>query len=131
MNWNEATDEQINRAIHEKVMGECWHESEPVGDVRHGGYYCRKCGSPDKLRRVPLEFESKERPDHTTDLNAVALAEAKVIETHPVSYFIAIKEAVGVESDFVLLSEYIKLCQLTARQRSIAVLNAMEVENDN
>ena len=80
------SDEQINKLIHEKIRIKCCHESEAVGEIRHGGYYCRKCGSPDKLRRVPLEFDEP-MPDYCTDLNAVALAEAKVIEVKGISKY--------------------------------------------
>lgn len=65
--------DENNRYIHVEIMGKCWHESEAVGEVRHGGYYCRKCGSPDALRRVPLEFENGGHPDYYTPEGFFAL----------------------------------------------------------
>lgn len=126
-----ATDEQINRAIHEQVMGLCWHESEAVGSIRDGGYYCRKCGSPDKLRRVPLEFENGGRTDYTTDLNAVDLAEAKVDVDEYVKQLEKICEAQALVEEQGIISwgdVLYLLVRATARQRSEAVLKCMEIE---
>jgi len=111
---NELTDEQINRAIHEKVMGLCWHDNfEP----RDGDAYCLDCNSiVDFSMPALLQFH----PRYTTDLNAVALAEAKASEK--VGYlqmYKALRATLG-------LNGYTSFA--TARQRSLAVLKAMEIE---
>lgn len=58
--------EEINRKIHE-FMGKCWHESEPEGDIRTGGYRCKHCGDNEGLSPFPPEWDKNGNPDYCSD----------------------------------------------------------------
>jgi hypothetical protein len=99
------TDEQMNRIIHEKIMGECWHEFDTSKSLT-----CIKC---------PDGFVIDGNPNYTTDLNAVALAEARVIE------------AKGIQYLFACLSELVETFETVAfacpEERAEACLMAMDL----
>lgn len=119
---SELTDEQLNRLLHEKVMGECWHKTEPFGTIQSGGYECRKCSKVFPTH-CPPEFSKDEidgRPDYCQDLNAVAKAEAKVIDAGTL-YFTCLRGVVG-DNDAP-----VKWVTATARQRAEAVAIAMRL----
>lgn len=80
-------NEQINEAIHEKVMGEgCYHsyQLDDTGNDHDDGYYgiwvCSLCADTVKICAGNGLIQHK--PDYCTDLNAVARAEAKVIDAN-------------------------------------------------
>jgi hypothetical protein len=109
-------NETINRILHEKVMGlDCWHNVKwNVAEMKIGRFrckYCKKC--------YGYSFDS---PDYCTDLNAVALAEAKVIEKIGLGelalavLFVGIPEGSDAHAIFA-----------PARQRAEAVLRAAEL----
>jgi len=120
-------DEQINRAIHEQVMGLCWHERE-VDPEGTGGFKvkmkCKKCS----LSQYRSSCQNP--PKYTTDLNAVALAEAKAIEKVGEKIFVkAVEESLGPVNQEKDNWEYFLVpYRATARQRSEAVLKCMEIE---
>jgi len=117
---DEITDVQINRAVHEKVMGECWHNFAilticPVCDL---------CGEHvEQVTQDEYGIYCPSRRDYCNDLNAVALAEAKVSEVQKLGYLAAL----GGCCQDPDLDDWWNVTTATARQRSIAVLNSFEV----
>lgn len=108
------TDERISRLIHEKIMGKCWHDYTWRGGLETMyPYQCSKC-----LDKSPHDYGGIGYPSYTTDLNAVALAEAKVIEADA-RYYLAIRAVVGDDAH-----AWQWVCA-TARQRAEACLRAM------
>jgi len=107
--------EEINRAIHEKVIGECWHEGNPKSrEIGLRWVPCVKCH--ENIRA----WDDEPNPDYCTDLNAVAKAEAKVIEKVG---FYPYKNALIEACDFDAF-----LITATAEQRAKAILKALEIE---
>jgi hypothetical protein len=68
----EVTNDELNKFIHETVMGECWHELT-IGFIGCP-YLCGKCdvGSIADIRQDNL--------DYCSSLDAAAKAEARAIE---------------------------------------------------
>lgn len=115
------TNEEINKAIHKKVMGEgCWHELFTKEFTSPDGIYytmltCQGCG-----RHV-----SESGPDYTSDLNAVHLAEMKTIEKNESPYLDLLETVLirDLQPEFDMPS-VIDYMTATARQRAEAVLRA-------
>ncbi len=119
------TDEQMNRLIHEKILGKCCHEIRAARSTIPStqGRICTKC------RKGWLRYgENASKPDrmppYATDLNAVALAEAEVIE------------AKGIQHLFACLSKLVETPEIVAfacpEERAEACLRAMDLwEVDN
>ena len=100
----------INRFIHEQILGECWHV------FVHFKNPCRNCGA----KANP----SHRHPDYCSDLDAVARVEKKVIEKIGFGeYADAIADACDVDRglSYVALS---KLATATAEQRARACVAA-------
>jgi hypothetical protein len=75
----EVTNDELNKFIHETVIGECRHEMMPAAKQsltnNHGNFKCvSRCGEMCHVS-VDLEF-----PDYCSSLDAAAKAEAKAIE---------------------------------------------------
>lgn len=108
-----TTDEQINRAIHVKIMGNTPREISVAGTGE-------------------VILTQSIIPDYTTDLNAVALAEAKVIKKVGRTRLVAsVLDVVvkGKNEQYPWPQAAWELTwTATARQRSLAVLKAMEIE---
>lgn len=108
-------NEQINRAIHEKVVGECWHEWHLVkGRGQRQRKACSKCPAYRGQYGYDPNF------DYANDLNAVAKAETVVIEQKgtPFPLLDALERITGS----------INTTWATARQRAEAVLKAMDIQ---
>lgn len=60
------TDDELNKWLHEKVVGECWHD----GKWYRGWLNCIKCGASTMFKN----------PDYCQSLDAVSRVEQKVIE---------------------------------------------------
>ena len=103
------TDEQINRLIHEKIMGER-DECLPIPILSRA-----RC-----IRETNGCLRDHSVPGYATDLNAVALAEAKVIAANGL-YFTAIRDVIGWNTHPHLW------VTATARQRAEACLRAMDL----
>ena len=73
--------ERMNQVIHEQIRGLCWHERQKFPIHKDWVYsknpdtssYCIRC-------KQSVDLKAFSMPSYTTDLNAVALAEAKVID---------------------------------------------------
>lgn len=106
---------ELNKYLHENVMGECWHES---ADTARSSITCDKCGN---------SYGGGFRafvPDYTTDLNAVRRVEEKVVERFgSVHYVWHLMEICKHEDKAV---EQIWTAMATADQRSQACKNAHE-----
>lgn len=63
---------ELNKWIHENVIGECWHEFAVYRAIHDNKFCLRGCGQ--------TRWE-KGNPDYCESLDAVSKAEAKVIET--------------------------------------------------
>lgn len=110
------TDEEINQAIHIKVMNEpCWHEFTTERDYAEWDI-CLNC-------KVKFEYGCS-NPSYTSDLNAVHRAEMKVIENGRRAYTLILQRTVieGTEWDWSI--SYDLAVTATARQRAEAVLRA-------
>lgn len=65
-----------NQQIHE-WLGKCWHESNGVGTLRDGGYYCKKCGDSNALAPFPAEWNENGNPNYDSNpASMLALIEA-------------------------------------------------------
>lgn len=82
----ELTDDFLNQWGHD-LRGLCWHESNGVGTLRDGGYYCIKCGDSNELAPFPAEWNANGNRDYCQDLNAARLVELAVIEAKGEHYF--------------------------------------------
>jgi len=69
-------DAELNKFIHEKVMGDCVHNNLKSSSTYRNLYTC-ECRSA--VYKALNEFAI---PDYCHDLNAAARAEAKAIEAH-------------------------------------------------
>ena len=107
---NNLTDEQINRAIHEQIMGECWHELREGVSAMAIQTVCTQC-------RDWIDVLHP-NSDYCTDLNAVAQAEAVVIEQVGYEAYITALTRIAPYRGFVA----------SARQRAEACLKAMEIK---
>lgn len=76
------SNEKINRALHSAIGRGCWHES---GGRDVYGDCCRYCQK---------YFNTSELPDYCASLDAVAEAEAFVIETVGGYYYFTVLAAV-------------------------------------
>ena len=63
------TDEELNKYLHEKIMGECWHDTTTLTK----GKPCSKCdASWNEVHKWPLASET----DYCGSLDAVAKVES-------------------------------------------------------
>lgn len=116
---NIMTDLEINKAIHEKVMKECWHDgvTDATFEVGDGGlntlHWCAKC----RCAVNPPDENGNYNPSYISDLNAVRRAEVKVVETSgtTIPLMDAIERQVWPAGSSIWA---------TARQRAEAVLRA-------
>lgn len=119
MQTNEIDNETLNRWIHEKLLGECWHPlqtceqlDEFEGHVRYG---CHLCGDSNAQPHSTI-------PDYCSDLNLAAKAEAKVIEGVGFDdYFDALLEVTNQDENPITA---------TARQRCLAMYSMAGNEQD-
>lgn len=68
---SEKTDEQINKFIHEKVMGKCWHERELVMGTVPSEYRCAVIGCGDYY--AGGKWRNADKPDYTSDASPRSL----------------------------------------------------------
>lgn len=119
------TPERMNQVIHEQIRGLCWHE--PVVDYvtqkvcQH--WKCSKCGITNLTaglsNGVLKAYQGKVANTYTTDLNAVALAEAKVIDGD-------LNKSIALSSSIAfVLSGKDMTAFATANQRAEALLRLM------
>lgn len=109
--------ERMNQVIHEQILGLCSH------NMLFAKAYGFEVGCP----KCHVRYNHLYRiPDYTTDLNAVALAEAKVCEKGASKYGLHLTEIVldGYACDW---SDEAKVATANALQRSEACLRAMDL----
>lgn len=116
---NNSTDEEINRFIHEKVMGECWHDLVLEKDD------VWRCNKTDCGIGVPnyggMLGDPKPNPSYASDLNLAAKVEARVIEKFSGrNYASALSDLIGYESNDIY-GTIIDYATATARQRMLAM----------
>jgi hypothetical protein len=120
INWNEATDDQINRAVHERIMGKCWHEL--LRDKLTGyNIRCVKCPS---INWTGIH------PNYTSDESPRSLIISvchKVLETvDSTKLDRAISETIRDKKDRVISTS--EGACIFARYIAIACLTALEIE---
>lgn len=114
------TNEEMNRYCHEVILGKCWHEgvTDAVFEMGVGAldvpHWCPKC----KSAVNPPNEDGLFNPNYCSDLNAIALVEATVIEKGGL-YFNAIREVVDNDTPS-------KWVTATALQRATACVKAWE-----
>jgi methionyl-tRNA synthetase len=128
MNWNEATDDQINRAVHERIMGKCWHELGPKVfdpyDKSRTGRVCPHC------QRYFRDEQLPNNPNYCSDESSRSLiisACHKVLETvDSTKPDMAICETIRDKKDRVISTS--EGACISARYIAIACLTALEIE---
>jgi hypothetical protein len=119
------TNEELNRYIHEKVLGKCVWDNR---DCRKLGanavrviFECNKCG---------LTQDEHKIPDFCTDLNAMAEAEAATIKAKGEKAFLLklCKFVLGFEFDRLGIAEIVKVATAPPTPRARAVVAAWEEE---
>ena len=120
---NIMTDLEINKAIHEKVMQECWHDgvTDATFKVGDGGlntpHWCPKC----RCAVNPPDENGDYNPSYTSDLNAVHRAEMHITAQYYPAYLLHLRKSINIDG---FQGITIGMLLATARQRAEAVLRA-------
>lgn len=126
-------NDELNRFVHEKVLGKCWHEFSGLPD--NPAYKTPICDHCEQF------IDTAENPDYTSSLDAVAEAERVVVEKFGAQKYG--QYLLSVVTDIHLVAEYgfsdtpaigwqniTKLVTASAEQRCGAIKALFGGEND-
>jgi hypothetical protein len=129
---SELTDRELNKFLHEKVMGECWHDHINKDGIcmRYG----RGCGL-DVFAARGQHFEYSDDdwedfwPNYCHSLDAVRRVEEKLLADDPYNRFDerSFPNRYTDEIEKLCGDGVFKMVRATARQRAEACKNAFEV----